>query len=1683
MPELAPLLLRLDFDEPYWQGTNTALVDSDYGQLIESWSGYALVRSGPKLKPFVVPAVQAGRANVAAGFGALRLWFKPNWTSASLPGGNGAGADAVLAEMIVLDQKGALTAWSLRFSADGSTLLLIGEGGTVELLRAGIALRADEWHCIALNYGPQETGLFLDGQLISKGAGVTGVPAPASGVALGSTALGSNAAEGDLDEVCFLGWPLSEAAVEFHFQAYGPMAARGAISPEEEAARQEAMAKRKAVQKQPSEEGGSQMLRIVGGTSQCITNVPVYLTNIVSVFITNQGWTVTFDIQGGPNGPLYDIFATTNLSGSSITNSQWTWLERGPTCSTYQYTNQPAASAFYVLGTPQDSDSDGLTDAYEQLVSKTATNSFSSPDTDGDGMPDAWEFLNGLNPQENDATGDADADGISNLQEYLNEQTLLRPREPLGPCSRRTPLVISEILYNQIGALGLNEFIEIHNTHHLPQNISGFSLDQSVTFTFPANTIIPPGGFLIVVGNMSHYPSVANRVGPYANSLPNNAVGRVRLLNQSGAVLLDVEYQCDPPWPAAADGTGHTLVLARPSYGEGDYRAWAASVRIGGTPGTNETGEFDPLAAIRINEFLAATNAASGPEFIELYNQSSTPVDISGTLLSPTGSNLGRFTNGPGTVVPARGFLRLLQGTNAGQFPFTLNDTGDAIYLTNPQRTKVIDAVNFKQQANGIATGRFPDGAPGFQELAAQSAASTNAPPLARNLVINEIMFHPIAGGDAGEYVELYNRAPTNQSLSGWSLAGGISYSFTSGSIAPSNYVVVTKNTNNLAARYTNLVLGVNLFGNFNSSLGNGGDRVQLLSNNVVVDEVTYGDGGRWGQWADGGGSSLELIDPRADNRLAANWGDSDETSKSAWTTISFIGILDQGMSNAPIGGNFTNVIIADSLEITLQGAGECLLDDVKALDVTNANHVSNSTFETNGTGWEFQGTHDLSSLETNSGYNSSRSLHLRASGRGGTGGNRIRTVFDTVRNPGATNTISAQARWLRGETNIVLRLHGNWLEAAGTLPVPTNLGSPGLVNSRHLTNSGPAIYDVGHSPVLPAAGQVVLVTARLHDPDGVTNLVLRYRIDPTTNLTAVPMNDAGTNGDALAGDGLFTAKIPGQTVGKLAAFRIDSTDGLGAASRFPANRVVYPGDTENCECLVRFGETKASGTFDSYRMWMTAATATQWANRLILHNSPLDITFVYNDSRVIYNAGALYSGSPATSLPSYGGPTGSFCGYELAFPGDDRFMGGTDAVLDWPIRDNTGQREQVAYWMAEQMGMRPNYRRFVHLVVNGVAASSRGLGGQDGTQVYEDTQQPGSDFLDEWFSEQSDGELHKFDQWVEYSPASNFYNRSNIVEPIFDSYTTTNNFKKLAKYRWLYPKRTGSAQAHNYESLYALVDALNTNASYTASVNAILNAEQWMRVWAFEDVMVNGDSFGNGVGGKNMFMYRPATNDLWQLLLWDLDVGMGEANSALLGTNDYPLLNGPDASYPYTSDGINYRLNTNAPFLRAYWRALQDAVNGPLQSASYSAVLNGNYAALTNNGVSVKRPDEAVTTNYSLVAWIDKRRNYLNSQLASVPTTTFAITSNGGQNYSVTNQSGTTILGTAPLEVAFLRVNGATTNANVTWTSVTNWSLGVALSAPLSTNLITVRGYDWLNQMLGTNPYQKSITITNKSP
>jgi hypothetical protein len=1201
--------------------------------------------------------------------------------------------------------------------------------------------------------------------------------------------------------------------------------------------------------------------------------------------------------------------------------------------------------------------------------------------------------------------------------------------EALGQCSRRTGLVISEIMYHPTNSA--LEFIELFNSRAEFQDLTGYQLGGSIYYAFPAGSMIPGGGFIVVAKSPVEFQNaygLTGVLGPYTNNLPNDS-GTVRLLNQAGGVLLAVNYSDQPPWPIAADGAGHSLVLARPSYGEDNVLAWAASDALGGSPGRLDPFTPDPLRNVVINEFLAHTDPPDS-DYIELYNHSSQSVDISGCILTDDAAT-NKFVIPLGTILPPGGFV-FYSETNLN---FALNAAGETIYLKNPQQTRVLDAVRFEAQENGIATGRVPDGGERFYRLAAKSAGGPNGSIRQSDIVINEIMYAPVSLDDEDQYVELYNQGTNPVSLAGWQFTAGIGFTFPPGMVLePNGYLVVARNAARLLTNYPNLNNG-NLVGNFSGALSHKGERLALakpgtlVSTNglgvrqtnaidIVVNELTYGTGGRWGQWSDTGGGSLELIDPRADNRLAANWADSDESQKAKWTTISATGTIDNG--NVP----------PDELQVLLQGIGEALIDNVQVLDSSGNNLITNGTFETGTAGWVAEGTEKTSGWDTTEGFNSSGSYHLRAVEKADNQINRVRTLLSRVLPSGSTNvTIRCAVRWLKGDPELLLRLRGNWLECATELPTSSNLGTPGARNSRYLGNAPPAITEVQHSPVLPAANQPILVTAQLSDPDGLASAVLNYRIDPGNIYSSVMMSDAGTGGDAVAGDGVYTAVIPGQPAGKMIAFYLQASDG-----GLPSASATFPNDAPTRECLVRVGEFQPTGNYPVYRVWMTQKMLNTWNSNPKLDNSFNDLTFVLGNTRAIYNAGGRYKGSPYIS-PGYCGATCGRCGYSFTFPSDDLFLGEQDLVIDWPGGhggETTALQEQMCYWIADRLNLPWSHRHTIRLHINGVTDESRQM-------TFEAVVQPAGGFVKEWSPNDTDGELYKIERAFEFSDTGGLI---ADPEPRLQLYNTTGGIKKREHYRWNWMFRA-TDRRDDYTDIFALVDAVNAAAPepYTSATLGLVDIEEWMGIFATEHIIENFDAYGHQIG-KNMYAYLPPSGK-WQLYMFDLDWAMLAAPnfSSTYAASAGPLFN--------TDDPTITRMYAFAPFARAYWRAVQNAVNGPLDPVNCNPVIDAKSRSLFANGI--KWCDgQPLTAPDAVKTWFGQRRAALQGQLATVASP-FSIDS------IVLSNNVALISGRAPVDVHTLSFNGGVWP--LSWNSVTGWVATVVLQP--GTNRLNVLGLD----------------------
>lgn len=1018
--------------------------------------------------------------------------------------------------------------------------------------------------------------------------------------------------------------------------------------------------------------------------------------------------------------------------------------------------------------------------------------------------------------------------------------------ERLGPSSRRTGIVISEILYRPARPDGV-PFLELYNSQPIPEDLSGWRISGACDFTFPTNTVLAPGAFLVVAPQPERAKSLyrlTNVVGGFTNTLPADT-GLVRLRNRTGAILLEVEYASRPPWPTVPEG--HSLVLARPSCGESDPRAWAASQNRNGSPGSPE-----PAA-------VARADAAPAPR----------------------------------TPWPA------------------------------------------------------------------------NRPPVA----INEILYHPPSGNDDDQFVELYNYGSNRLSLTNWRLADGVQFEFPAGTmIAPGGYLVVAKNAARLRAQYPRLT-NAPVLGNFKGKLAHGGERIALLAGEVLVDELRWFDGGRWGQWADGGGSSLELRDPRGDHRPADHWGDSDETGKSAWSTVEFTGQLIHG-----------DLPSSQRLEIILCGAGECLVDEVQVIyQGENLVRAADSNLDGGPGAWIAEGNHEMSAWQAGGGVGDTGCLCLRASGRGDYFFNRARVNLAKPIPANATATLRAQARWRHGTPDLVLRLTGNFLEAVGRLPRPLCPGTPGAPNSRAVPNVGPAIEAVSHAPILPAANQPVLISARVGDPDGVGKVAVHFRVDGVSAPQSAELVDDGTHGDITARDGIFSATLPGAAAGQLLAFRVIATDPRGLTNDFPHFRPVYPGDTNGPECLVRFGETpRAEGArrFPNYRLWLTRALFERWARRGSAHNAPVSCTFVYDDARVVHDAGVYYSGSyntrAATSSPLDSMNRSPLAGYNLVLPADEPVLGATEFALDANSRPGFAQHEQAGFWLARELGLPYSHRRYINVVLNGSVRA-----------VFEDVLPPGRDYLRAFYPEDAHGDLFKVEVWWQ---SADFPLRGSYhAEPPLAPYLRGGQ-KNLARYRWTFQKRADSGSANDYGAVFALVDALAAPpAQYTDAVERVVDIAQWMRVLAFERLIGNHDSWGRHAP-HNLYAYKPQKGR-WQLLPFDLDY-------SFYGGEDprSDLVNGA-----FYSDRQLAQLVNHPPFLRAYLRALRDAINGPLardprtgRQPKVDAFLDANYEAISvvnQLGGAELSPDYlAPGWQWTLRGWFSNRYDAITATLKRYP-------------------------------------------------------------------------------------------------
>ncbi|HLU46726.1 MAG TPA: lamin tail domain-containing protein, partial [Planctomycetota bacterium] len=467
---------------------------------------------------------------------------------------------------------------------------------------------------------------------------------------------------------------------------------------------------------------------------------------------------------------------------------------------------------------------------------------------------------------------------------------------------------------------------------------------------------------------------------------------------------------------------------------------------------------------------------------IELENDGSETLDVSGYGLSDDPGKLSKWALPSGTTIAPRSLL-VVEASDLGAS--TLSSS--VVYLSTPSADRVLDALSLRDGVNvpgeePIAYGRPPGELRPCVLLARPTPGVPNVRELESDLVIHEIHYRSLADDPSDELIELRNIGAEKRSLAGMRLRGGIDFDFTTEHEIPAGgFLVVAKDPSRTASRYglkAELVSGP-----FEGRLANRSEEIRIEDAlGRTIDVVAYADRSPWPSEADGGGSTLELLHPRLDNRFAGAWRASDESRRGEWQTISYSLELR----------TFRNMS-ATSFQLILLDAGECWVDDLRVTH-ESGELVVGETFAFENPAWRAFGTHEGSGRVTVGSGAANPYYRVVSTGRGNSRHNYVSLDLDGALREGSSYTVSFRARWISGSPLLLSRTAGQGLARTHTLSAARASGTPLDLNSRRAAAPSPVVGTPRQTPIVPSTGESVRIVVPITSTTNIEKAVVRFR-------------------------------------------------------------------------------------------------------------------------------------------------------------------------------------------------------------------------------------------------------------------------------------------------------------------------------------------------------------------------------------------------------------------------------------------------------------------------------------------------------------------------------------------------------------------------------------------------------------
>ncbi len=1210
-------------------------------------------------------------------------------------------------------------------------------------------------------------------------------------------------------------------------------------------------------------------------------------------------------------------------------------------------------------------------------------------------------------------------------------------------------VVFSEVMYHPVA--GKPEFIEVENLSATPLDMARWQFTEGITYVLPdfaagaAQAHFLKGFERIIFSSAdaattrAAYPGIPTGVrifGPWTGTLDNGGE-RITLQDKNGVIAATLDYRDSGRWPVQADGAGHSLVLADNLRAADDWRVWRASTNRHGSPGLADPAV--PAVGLALNELHF--NPSVRVDWVEFRNNSRTATVSAGGLFVASRDDFSDKVALAGSVLPG--------GVLSVNVDFAVDANQDVwLYLIDAS-DNVRSAVKVRRKAGRDAWENFPAGSVEWYSSVTDTRDAENNPARSTDIVINEIMANPPSKQRDGEFIELYNRGVVAVDLGGWKLDEGVDFTFPPGTtIAPDGYLVIAANAAWLSANYG----GLSALGNWDGSLANGGERIRLRdAQGNLANQVDYCFGGEWPEQASGNGSSLELVNPGADNTLGGAWADSNESTKGAWQSFTLNG---GNFKNLNLGGQDTEV------RLWLPGDGHLVLRNLVLRPTSGGGNLFvnpslTTLLNNNFSGWQSRGTHWGS-------FHDAEGVHLVTDGSGDAKLNHMEKDAAGMTS-GVNYTMTFDARWISGSPRLIAQTWDMSWGGTVLVPIPTNLGTPGAANSRLVAGAPPQVSGGLHSPAVPTTNQTVTVTARVSSPgSALSTVVVKHRRDfnwaneaarasGAWNTTA--MVDTGTGGDAVANDGIYTAQIapasfPGYgSNGTVIEFYVQATADNTLTGQFPRGGAAAAGlwvvdPQAPTTDLRRMRVVISAYWLDALNQTSgTGGQSSKFNYKFPRHSDHyFPCTYIHNDGTPFYGASVRKTGSPFTRETNADLSRGV-----VSLPGDRPFRG--HGKLYW---DNDGAGGSMLhnrihrYWLY-LFGVPGNENEVCRVTKNNTSYVVR-----ETSETFD------KDMLNRIWPNGSDGQFYEMDDKFTIGDDGASLNSNTDGSWDYNPPNSPGAENPASYHNSFHPKSRESE--YDYSAFTEWCKQLEQNTAITPEqLERMADVRSMAAYAAVRGYTSDWDNITQR-RGKNGFFYNRSTDHKWTFLHWDSDLAFGNANDTVVGTLTNVGTNAPGFySKPYVRRYLNYYLHqmittyaSNGPRLSA-WLAAEEAASG-----SYTVpVLYANWAA--------------------------GRAPTIQSFIGSAMTAPFALTSP-----PTTSAANTVdINGIAPTTAFRVECVGHP-EAVLTWTSttatnVTPWRLG-GIRLASGANLLTFRMFNAEGGQVGAN-VTHTITKTGDAP